>query len=241
MASVVLCLDEPNVQAILPRCQAARDHATARRARPICDLRCEAQGLSSEFSAEISRRGSGTFSRCRRRREFTMSATLPRRQRWRLVLNVPADLIREGLAHFLRCRPQIRNQRRIFRCHADRRLRPSPRRNSRHARSGARLWLQAPAGALPAAPLHAHAASLGRFPRVLQPGRRSGDLTDIYAAGEPPAEGITGEKLLARQSARPVTRTSSTRARCRAASNIMLREARPGTPCSRSAPAAWGA
>jgi len=68
----------------------------------------------------------------------------------------------------------VRNQEHGERRDGDRRLRPPPGRNPRHARGGARLQLQAPARALPAPPLHAHPAPVGRVLPRLQSRRRAG-------------------------------------------------------------------
>ena len=114
-----------------------------------------------------------------------------------LYLNVPAELIREGLAKFARSRPPLRHQRRRQRHHGHRRLRPSPRRNSR-PRSKPRAAASSTALLVLFQPHRYSARSIS--------GKSSARafnqadvlvITDIYAASEAPIPGVTSEALAA--------------------------------------------
>ena len=97
--AAILCLDEPNVQAIIPHVKRpVITYGVSEPGRPG-DQRVKLNGLASEFRSPIAAR-IWEFSVCRRRREFTTCATPPRPQPSRSISNVPADLIRAGLAKF---------------------------------------------------------------------------------------------------------------------------------------------
>ena len=169
--AVVLCLDEPNVQAIIPRVKRpVITYGTSSQADlVISDVKLN--GLASDFALTYRGDDLGMFH-------------LPGPPGIHNVRNAAAAAAvalgaeRAGGSDSRGPRGVLRGRRRfeikgVFsRHHADRRLRPSSRGNSRHARSGARLRLRAPAGAFPAAPLLAHAASVGRFLPRVQSGRR---------------------------------------------------------------------
>src|SRR6202050_2295339 len=171
--SVVLCLDEPNIQAILPRVnRPVVTYGTSSQADlVIADVKLK--GLSSEFRLKY-RDGS------RHLRPASPAGNPQRAQRSRGGRRRPGAQCPAGPGSrrpgiFLRRRAAIRDQGKIQRRHAHRRLRPPSRRNSRHAGSRARLRIQAPAGAVPTAPLFAHAVSLGRFPQLVPPRGRGRD------------------------------------------------------------------
>ena len=97
--AVVLCLDEPNVQAILPRVKRpVITYGTSSQADlMIADVKLT--GLSSEFSLKYRGEDLGVFRLpsppgIHNVRNAAAAAAVG------LVLNVPADLIREGLEHF---------------------------------------------------------------------------------------------------------------------------------------------
>ena len=125
--AVVLCLDEPNVQAILPRVKRPIiTYGTSSQADlVISDVKLD--GLVERVLAEISRRGSGIFRLpsppgIHNVRNAAAAAAVA------LALNVPADLIRAGLAKFSGVGRRFEVKGDVLRCHADRRLRPSSRR-----------------------------------------------------------------------------------------------------------------
>ena len=98
--SVVLCLDEPNVQAILPRVtRPVVTYGTSSQADlVISDVKLK--GLSSEFRLHYHGEDLGVFHLptppgLHNVRNAAAAAAVG------LALNVPADLIREGLADFL--------------------------------------------------------------------------------------------------------------------------------------------
>ncbi len=98
--AVVLCLDEPNVQAIVPRVSSGPiiSYGTSSQADLIIsDVKLS--GLSSEFSLKYRDDDLGLFRLpsppgIHNVRNAAAAAAAA------LELNIPADLIREGLAHF---------------------------------------------------------------------------------------------------------------------------------------------
>ena len=173
--AAVLCLDEPNVQAIIPNVKRpVITYGTSSQADlVISDM--QLQGLGQPIPPDLSRR--------RPRRIFH----LPRPPGIHNVRNAAAA----AAVALLSQRPRGFDSRQAWKKFAGvgRRFDVKgvidgitliddyghhPGRDSRHARSRARLQLRAPAGALPAASLHAHPASLGRFLPRLQSGRRAG-------------------------------------------------------------------
>ena len=89
-----------------------------------------------------------------------------------LDLGVPFAAVKEGLAVVHRRRPPLPAPRRGGRRHRDRRLRPPPDGDPRHPRDPARPRGHAPhRRPVPAPPLHAHPAPVGRLLPRLPPGR----------------------------------------------------------------------
>jgi UDP-N-acetylmuramate--alanine ligase len=190
---VVLCLDEPNVQAILPRVK-----------RPIITYGISSQadliisdvklaGLSSEFSLKYRGEDLGVFRLpsppgIHNVRNAAAAAAVA------LALNVPADLIRAGLEHFsgVGRRFEVKGEFSGVTLIDD----------YGHHPAEIRATLEAARG-----------CGYKRLLVLFQPHRYTRTrylwddfclsfnqadilvLTDIYAAGEPPSEGVTGELL----------------------------------------------
>ncbi|HXX45431.1 MAG TPA: UDP-N-acetylmuramate--L-alanine ligase [Candidatus Acidoferrales bacterium] len=191
--SVVLCLDEPNVQAILPGVKRpVITYGTSSQADlVISDVKLN--GLSSEFRLKYHRDDLGIFELpappgIHNVRNATASAAVA------LALNVPADLIRQGLAKFsgVGRRFEIKGTFSGVTLIDD----------YGHHPAEIRATLEAARG-----------CSYKRLVVLFQPHRYTRTqhlwedfcrafnhadvlvITDIYAAGESPIEGITGEAL----------------------------------------------
>jgi UDP-N-acetylmuramate--alanine ligase len=223
--TVILCLDEPNVQAILPRVKRpVITYGTSNQADLVIgDVKLN--GLSSEFRLKYHGEDLGLFQLpsppgIHNVRNAAAAAGVA------LSLNVPADLIRAGLARFsgVGRRFEIKGTFNGVTLIDD----------YGHHPAEIRATLEAARG-----------CNYHRLLVLFQPHRYSrtqhlwGDfrrsfnladvlvLTEIYAAGEQPIEGVTGEKLAeAIRSAghKNVIFTST----MQAGMEYMLREARPG-------------
>jgi len=223
--SVVLCLDEPNIQAILPRVnRPVVTYGTSSQADLlIADVKLK--GLASEFGLKYRGEDLGMFQLpgppgIHNVRNAAAAAAVG------LVLNVPPDLIRDGLESFsgVARRFEIKGQFNGVTLIDD----------YGHHPAEIRATLEA--------------ARLCGYKRILvlfQPHRYTRTqhlwdefrsafnqadvavITDIYAAGEPPIDGITGEKLSEAISAAGHKNVvfSST---LQGGIEFMLREARPG-------------
>ena len=115
---VILCLDEPNVQAILPRVKRpVITYGTSSQADLIIsDVKLN--GLSSEFRLKYRGDDLGMFHLpsppgIHNVRNAAAAAAVA------LALNVPADLIRAGLAKFAGVGRRFEIKRRVCRRHAD--------------------------------------------------------------------------------------------------------------------------
>ena len=191
--SVVLCVDDPNVQAILPRVnRPVVTYGTSSQADLIIgDVKLS--GLSSEFSLKYHDEDLGVFNLpappgIHNVRNAAAAAAVG------LVLNVPADLIREGLASFsgVARRFEIKGKFSGVTLIDD----------YGHHPAEIRATLEAARG-----------CGFKRLLVLFQPHRYSRTqhlwedfkssfnqadivvITDIYAAGEAPIDGITGERL----------------------------------------------
>ena len=135
-----------------------------------------------------------------------------------LYLNVPSDLIREGMAKFsgVGRRFDVKGVVNGITVVDDYGHHPVEIRATLEAARGSEV--QSPAGSVSAAPLiRARKHLWDDFCRAFN----QADilvLTDIYAASEQPIPGVTSEAL-AKRFARPGTRMSSISRRCRRASN----------------------
>jgi UDP-N-acetylmuramate--alanine ligase len=223
--TVILCLDEPNVQAILPRVKRpVITYGTSNQADlVIADVKLN--GLSSEFRLKYHGEDLGLFQLpsppgIHNVRNATAAAGVA------LSLNVPADLIRVGLAKFsgVGRRFEIKGTFNGVTLIDDYGHHPAEIRATLEAARGCNyhrlLVLFQP-----------HRYS--RTQHLWEDFRRSFNLadilvlTEIYAAGEQPIEGVTGEKLAeAIRSAghKNVVFTST----MQAGMEYMLRQARPG-------------
>jgi UDP-N-acetylmuramate--alanine ligase len=223
--SVVLCLDEPNVQAILARVnRPALTYGTSSQADLIIgDVKLN--GLSSDFTLKYRGEDLGAFHLpappgIHNVRNAAAAAAVG------LVLNVPADLIREGLASFsgVARRFEIKGKFSGVTLIDD----------YGHHPTEIRATLEAARG-----------CGYKRLLVLFQPHRYSRTqhlwqefksafnqadvvvITDIYAAGEAPMEGITGELLAEAVSAaghKNVVYSST----LQGGIEYMLRESRPG-------------
>jgi UDP-N-acetylmuramate--alanine ligase len=223
--SVVLCLDEPNVQAILPRVnRPVLTYGTSSQADlVIADVKLK--GLSSEFRLKYRGEDLGTFELpappgIHNVRNAAAAAAVG------LVLNVPPDLIRDGLESFsgVARRFEIKGTFSGVTLIDD----------YGHHPAEIRATLEAARG-----------CGYKRLLVLFQPHRYSRThhlwddfrssfnqadvvvITDIYAAGEAPIDGITGEKLSEAISAaghKNVVYSST----LQGGIEFMLREARPG-------------
>ena len=223
--SVVLCLDEPNVQAIVPRVQRPLiTYGTSSQADlVISDVKLN--GLASEFRLTYHGEDLGMFRLpsppgIHNVRNASAAAAVG------LALNVPADLIRAGLEKFsgVGRRFEVKGKFSGVALIDD----------YGHHPAEIRATLEA-----------AHGCSYKRLLVLFQPHRytrtqhlwedfeRSFNqadvlvITDIYAAGETPIDGITGERLANAISAaghKTVVYSST----LQGGIEFLLREARPG-------------
>jgi UDP-N-acetylmuramate--alanine ligase len=223
--TVILCLDEPNVQAILPRVKRpVTTYGTSNQADlVIADVKLN--GLSSEFRLKYHGEDLGLFTLpappgIHNVRNAAAAAGVA------LSLNVPADLIRAGLAKFsgVGRRFEIKGTFNGVTLIDDYGHHPAEIRATLEAARGCNyhrlLVLFQP-----------HRYS--RTQHLWEDFRRSFNLadvlvlTEIYAAGEQPIEGVTGEKLaeaIRNAGHKNVIFTST----MQAGMEYMLREARSG-------------
>jgi UDP-N-acetylmuramate--alanine ligase len=223
--TVILCLDEPNVQAILPRVKRpVITYGTSNQADlVIADVKLN--GLSSEFRLKYHGEDLGLFTLpappgIHNVRNAAAAAGVA------LSLNVPADLIRAGLAKFsgVGRRFEIKGTFNGVTLIDDYGHHPAEIRATLEAARGCNyhrlLVLFQP-----------HRYS--RTQHLWEDFRRSFNLadvlvlTEIYAAGEQPIEGVTGEKLaeaIRNAGHKNVIFTST----MQAGMEHMLREARSG-------------
>jgi UDP-N-acetylmuramate--alanine ligase len=223
--SVILCLDEPNVQAILPGVKRPIiTYGTSNQADlVISDV--QLQGLVSEFRLTYRGDDLGMFRLpsppgIHNVRNAAAAAAVG------LSLNVPADLIRAGLASFAGVgrRFEIKGAYAGVTLIDDYGHHPAEIRATLEAARGCgykRLLVL----------FQPHRYSRTQF--LWEDFRRSFNeadilvMTEIYAAGEAPSEGITGERLAEAVSTaghKNVVFTST----MQAGVEFMLREARPG-------------
>jgi len=223
--SVVLCVDEPNVQAILSRVRRpVITYGTSSQADlQITDV--QLLGLSSEFRLNYHGEDLGLFRLpsppgIHNVRNATAAAAVA------LALNVPADLIRSGLEHF----SGVGRRFEIKGCYNGVALID----DYGHHPAEIRATLEAARG-----------CGYKRLLVLFQPHRYSRTqqlwedfchsfnqadvlvLTDIYAAGEAPIEGINSERLAAAISSaghKSVVYSST----LQGGIEFMLQEARPG-------------
>ena len=191
--TVILCLDEPNVQAILPRVKRpVITYGTSNQADlVIADVKLN--GLSSEFRLKYHGEDLGLFTLpappgIHNVRNAAAAAGVA------LSLNVPADLIRAGLAKFsgVGRRFEIKGAFNGVTLIDDYGHHPAEIRATLEAARGCgyhRLLVL----------FQPHRYT--RTQHLWEDFRRSFNLadvlvlTEIYAAGEQPIEGVTGEKL----------------------------------------------
>ncbi|MGC2278768.1 MAG: UDP-N-acetylmuramate--L-alanine ligase [Candidatus Acidiferrales bacterium] len=223
--TVILCLDEPNVQAILPRVKRpVITYGTSNQADlVIADVNLN--GLSSEFRLKYHGEDLGLFTLpappgIHNVRNAAAAAGVA------LSLNVPADLIRAGLAKFsgVGRRFEIKGTFNGVTLIDDYGHHPAEIRATLEAARGCgyhRLLVL----------FQPHRYT--RTQHLWEDFRRSFNLadvlvlTEIYAAGEQPIEGVTGEKLAdaIRGAGHKNVIFKST---MQAGMEYMLREARPG-------------
>jgi UDP-N-acetylmuramate--alanine ligase len=223
--TVILCLDEPNVQAILPRVKRpVITYGTSNQADlVIADVKLN--GLSSEFRLKYHGEDLGLFELpappgIHNVRNAAAAAGVA------LSLNVPPDLIRAGLAKFsgVGRRFEIKGTFNGVTLIDDYGHHPAEIRATLEAARGCgyhRLLVL----------FQPHRYT--RTQHLWEDFRRSFNLadvlvlTEIYAAGEQPIEGVTGEKLAEaiRGAGHKNVIFKST---MQAGMEYMLREARPG-------------
>jgi UDP-N-acetylmuramate--alanine ligase len=223
--SVILCVDEPNVQAILPRVKCpVITYGTSSQADVVIS-QVKLNGLASEFRLSYNGDDLGLFTLptppgIHNVRNAAASAAVA------LSLNVPADLIRSGLAKF----SGVGRRFEIKGTYAGVTLID----DYGHHPAEIRATLEAARG-----------CGYKRLLVLFQPHRYTRTqhlwddfrncfnqadvlvLTEIYAAGEAPIEGVTGERLAEAISSaghKNVTFSST----MQGGLEYMLREARPG-------------
>ena len=223
--SVILCVDEPNVQAILPRVKRpVITYGTSSQADVVIS-QVKLNGLASEFRLSYNGDDLGLFTLptppgIHNVRNAAASAAVA------LSLNVPADLIRSGLAKF----SGVGRRFEIKGTYAGVTLID----DYGHHPAEIRATLEAARG-----------CGYKRLLVLFQPHRYTRTqhlwddfrncfnqadvlvLTEIYAAGEVPIEGVTGERLAEAISSaghKNVTFSST----MQGGLEYMLREARPG-------------
>jgi UDP-N-acetylmuramate--alanine ligase len=223
--TVILCLDEPNVQSILPNVKRpVITYGTSSQADlVISDVALK--GLSSDFRLTYHGEDLGMFHLAtppgiHNVRNAAAAAAVG------LSLNVPADLIRAGLAKFAGVgrRFEIKGMYAGVTLIDDYGHHPAEIRATLEAAHGCnykRLLVL----------FQAHRYSRTKFLwEEFSRAFNQADIvvtTEIYAAGEAPIEGITGERLAEAISAaghKNVVYTST----MQAGMEYMLREARPG-------------
>jgi UDP-N-acetylmuramate--alanine ligase len=223
--AVILCLDEPNVQAILPNVKRpVITYGTSHQADLVIS-EAELRGLGSEFRLtyrgdDLGKFGLKTPPGIHNVKNAAAAAAVG------LYLNVPAELIREGLAHF---------------AGVGRRFEIKATANDitliddyGHHPAEIRATLDA-----------ARAAGYKRLLVLFQPHRYTRTqhlwdefcrafnqadalvLTDIYAASESPIEGVTSEALT--EAIRAAGhKAAAYRATLHEAMELILQESRPG-------------
>ncbi|MGD1212194.1 MAG: UDP-N-acetylmuramate--L-alanine ligase [Candidatus Acidiferrales bacterium] len=223
--SVVLCLDEPNVQAIVPRVKRPLiTYGTSSQADlVISDVKLH--GLASEFRLKYHGEDLGIFRLplppgIHNVRNAAAAAAVG------LALNVPADLIRAGLAKFsgVGRRFEIKGKFSGVTLIDDYGHHPAEIRATLEAARGCGykrlLVLFQP---------HRYTRTLHLWEDFGRSFNQADVLviTDIYAAGETPIEGITGERLAEAVSSAGLKNVvySST---LQGGIEYMLREALPG-------------
>jgi UDP-N-acetylmuramate--alanine ligase len=223
--SVVLCLDEPNVQAILSRVRRpVITYGTSSQADLlIADVKL--LGLSSEFRLQYHGDDLGVFHLpappgIHNVRNAAAAAAVA------LALNVPADLIRAGLEHFsgVGRRFEIKGRYNGVTLIDDYGHHPAEIRATLEAARGCGhkrlLVLFQP---------HRYSRTQHLWDDFCHSFNQADILvvTDIYAAGEAPIEGVTGERLAEAVSAaghKSVVYSST----LQGGIEFMLREARAG-------------
>ncbi len=191
--SVVLCLDEPNVQAIVPRVKRPLITYGVSSQADLIISDVKLKGLSSEFRLQYHGEDLGVFELAlppgmHNVRNAAAAAAVA------LALNVPADLIREGLTHFsgVGRRFEIKGNFSGVTLIDDYGHHPAEIRATLEAARGCGykrlLVLFQP---------HRYTRTQHLWDDFLRSFNDADILvmTDIYAAGEQPIEGITGEKL----------------------------------------------
>jgi len=223
--SVILCLDEPNVQAILPRVKRpVVTYGTSSQADLVIS-EVKLRGLSSEFRLKYRGEDLGVFGLpappgIHNVRNAAAAAAAA------LALNVPADLIRQGLAKFsgVGRRFEVKGKFSGVTLIDDYGHHPAEIRATLEAARGCGyqrlLVLFQPHRYTRTRQLWEDFRSSFNQADVLV-------ITDIYAAGESPIEGIHGETLADAISTAGHKRViySST---LQSGIEFILREARPG-------------
>ena len=168
----VLCLDDPPVQAILPR----------------VERRVVTYGLTQEASVsardlELRATGSSYTATHLGKPLGTVTVEVPGRHNVTnslaavavgLDLELPFEAIQRGLSSFSGVDRRFEVRGEAKRRAGDRRLRPPPDRDPRDARDAAAPRRRAPhARGVPAAPLHAHEGAVGRLLRGVRRSRRA--------------------------------------------------------------------
>jgi len=222
---VVLCLDEPNVQAIVPRVKRPLMTYGVSSQADLIISDVKLKGLSSEFRLQYHGEDLCVFELAsppgmHNVRNAAAAAAVA------LALNVPADLIREGLTHFsgVGRRFEIKGNFSGVTLIDDYGHHPAEIRATLEAARGCGykrlLVLFQP---------HRYTRTQHLWDEFLRSFNDADILvmTDIYAAGEQPIEGITGEKLAEAISSaghKNVVYSST----LQGGIEFMLRESRPG-------------
>ncbi len=223
--SVVLCLDEPNVQAILPRVKRPVITYGVSSQSDLVISDAKLNGLASDFKLKYRGDDLGEFHLpsppgIHNVRNAAAAAAVA------LALNVPADLIRAGLANFsgVARRFEIKGEFSGVTLIDDYGHHPAEIRATLEAARGCGykrlLVLFQP---------HRYTRTQYLWDDFRSPFNLADVLvmTDIYAAGETPIPGITGEKLAEAVSTaghKNVVHSST----LQGGIEFMLREARPG-------------
>ena len=179
----IVCLDDPNVQAILP---AMKRRIITYGASTQADMQAGDIGcghFSSDFSLRYRGADLGRFHLRVPGHHNVLNAMAAACVA--LELEVKPDAIREALAAFTGRRQALSVARPGTRRHRRRRLRPPSHRDPRNARWRARLRIPPHPRAVPAASLYAHRAFDGRIRPRLSPGRfriRDGYLRGVGEA-----------------------------------------------------------
>ena len=188
--AAILCLDDENIQQILPRGQSPHNHLRRERPGGSAHHQFSAGHMAQRISSAISRAAIWAVSACPipgAHNVLNAAAAVA----VGLELEIPVDTIREALADFsgVDRRFQVRGSERGITVIDDYGHHPTEIRATLAAARACRY--QTRARALPAASLHPDSGVDGRFRARLSSGRHRARRSIFTPASELPIEGVT--------------------------------------------------